>query len=284
LEIVLRGGGCGGRLCCVFAFGKTMKYIFIDLDGTLFNNKKGISAANLNALELAKKNGIVPVICSGRSLSRIESIGLKVDFFIFNNGGGIYDCKKRKVVYECCMRPESVDAVRALCNKYKVELLIHETNGGDYSTSGKKYSNAVAGGKVVQMIPLSTDYDIMRKIIAEVKTIPYVYVPNQSKHITDPTFPIDLTHVDGEAYCDINDENCSKGNGILKFAEIYGAKKEDCIAIGDDMNDITMFDACGYNVAMGNAIKSLKERADFITDTNENDGVAKFIARLITHA
>jgi hydroxymethylpyrimidine pyrophosphatase-like HAD family hydrolase len=264
LETVLRGSRCGGRVSCDFDFGQTMKYVFIDLDGTLFNNKKGISAANLSALEKAKSKGIVPVICSGRCLEKIENLGLGIDFFIFNNGAGIWDCKRKKIVYKCCMRPESCAAIRDIGVDIYHNLLVYEIEG-----------------EVVQMIPLCMDANDMRKIIARVKKIPHVSVPNQSKSLTDPNFPADDLIAYGGFFCDINDENCSKGNGILKFAEIYKVKKEDCIAIGDDMNDLTMFDACGYNVAMGNAIKPLKERADFVTDTNENDGVAKFLEKLI---
>ena len=61
----------------------------------------------------------------------------------------------------------------------------------------------------------------------------------------------------------------------------YGIKKEEIICIGDNENDISMIKAAGLGVAMGNAIKKVKESADYITDTNNNSGVSKVINEFI---
>ena len=243
------------------------KAIFIDLDGTLFNSQKQISETNVAALSKAEKCGFAPVICTGRSIKRVLSCNIPcIDYIIFNNGSGIYDCKAQEIIYSNPMRPESIRQVKSLAKKHKLELLVTELPNK---------------GGIVQIIPLSDDYDFMRSVvIPEIKKIPYISIPNQSKKITDPNFEVDSTHDGGKAFCDINDENSSKGNGILKFAELFNIAKSDRIAIGDDLNDLSMFEACGYNVSMGNAIPVLKSRATYVTDTNDNDGVAKFIERL----
>ncbi|MDR0461997.1 MAG: HAD family hydrolase [Christensenellaceae bacterium] len=240
------------------------KAIFIDLDGTLFNSKREISACNKKALEDIKARGYMPVICTGRTIERVISYQIdSVDYVIFNNGGGILDAKNNKVIFENLMKKSSVDAVRDLCKRKDIQVLTCNSAGG-----------------IVMLIPISADYDLMRRIRPEILAIPHVAIVNQSKIITDPNFPIDATFDDGVAFFDVVDKDSSKGNGITKFCEIMGIAKADRIAIGDDLNDLTMFDACGYNVAMGNAISELKNRADFVADTNDNGGVAKFLKGL----
>ncbi len=69
----------------------------------------------------------------------------------------------------------------------------------------------------------------------------------------------------------------TKSNGIFKLAEYWGILPSDIVAFGDDHNDYDMIKKSGIGVAMGNAIEEIKSIADFICDTNENDGVAKWL-------
>jgi len=76
---------------------------------------------------------------------------------------------------------------------------------------------------------------------------------------------------------EINAEGVCKGKGVEILGEKLGIKKEEIIAIGDNENDLTMIEYAGLGVAMGNATEEVKELADYITDTNNNSGVAKAI-------
>ena len=73
----------------------------------------------------------------------------------------------------------------------------------------------------------------------------------------------------------------NKGIAVKKMLEILNIKKEEAIAIGDDNNDLSMFEQVGYKVAMGNAINIVKEKADEITLSNDEDGVAVFLEKLL---
>ena len=72
-----------------------------------------------------------------------------------------------------------------------------------------------------------------------------------------------------------------KSKSILRLCEILNINIEEVIAIGDSYNDISMIETAGVGIAMGNGVQEIKEIADFITDTNENDGVAKAIKKYI---
>jgi Cof subfamily protein (haloacid dehalogenase superfamily) len=80
---------------------------------------------------------------------------------------------------------------------------------------------------------------------------------------------------------EIMNHGISKGNAVKILAAYYGIKKEEIICFGDAENDISMLEYAGLGIAMGNAEAYVKEKADYVTDTNDNDGVAKAIEKYI---
>ena len=73
----------------------------------------------------------------------------------------------------------------------------------------------------------------------------------------------------------------SKAVAMEKLGLYYGIDKSSMIAVGDQINDLPMIEYAGLGVAMGNAVETVKNAADYITDTNNNDGVAKVIEKFI---
>ena len=86
---------------------------------------------------------------------------------------------------------------------------------------------------------------------------------------------------DKEYYHDLVLENTAKSTGIVELLDYLGVDSERAIAIGNGYDDICMTDVVGTSVAMGNANQTLKEAATYITDTSENDGVAKILEKLV---
>lgn len=86
---------------------------------------------------------------------------------------------------------------------------------------------------------------------------------------------------DKTIFCDIANIDSNKGIAVKKMLEILNIKKEETIAIGDDNNDLSMFEQVGYKVAVNNAIDIVKEKADEITLSNDEDGVAIFLDKLL---
>ena len=80
---------------------------------------------------------------------------------------------------------------------------------------------------------------------------------------------------------EINYKDVSKGNAIKSLLDKYNIKEEELVCIGDNENDISMIKLAGLGIAMGNAISEVKNIADYITDTNKRDGVAKAIEKFI---
>ena len=85
----------------------------------------------------------------------------------------------------------------------------------------------------------------------------------------------------GDHSLEINYKDVSKGNAIKSLLDKYKIKEEELVCIGDNENDISMIKLAGLGIAMGNAISEVKNIADYITDTNKRDGVAKAIEKFI---
>lgn len=73
----------------------------------------------------------------------------------------------------------------------------------------------------------------------------------------------------------------SKGKSLYEIADIYSIPYENIIAFGDEMNDKSMIEMAGIGVAMGNAVEGIKEISDFITLTNEEDGIAYYLEKFV---
>lgn len=91
-----------------------------------------------------------------------------------------------------------------------------------------------------------------------------------------------LEIVDSSKYnIEITRKGVSKGKAVEMLASLYNVKREEVLTIGDSENDLSMIEYAGLGVAMGNASDVIKAKADYITDTNDNDGVAEVISKFI---
>ena len=87
--------------------------------------------------------------------------------------------------------------------------------------------------------------------------------------------------IDNKCSLDAINEGVSKGSAIEKLLEILKIDKKDSICFGDYINDLDMFDTCGYKVAMENACDEIKEKADYVTFSNNDNGVSYFIDKYL---
>ena len=106
-----------------------------------------------------------------------------------------------------------------------------------------------------------------------------------NKHILNTPISNYYTTINNEIvhhnYFDIVKVGCNKHEAIKKVLKAFDLKRDEMIVIGDGGNDVPMFECGGYKIAMGNADDIIKEKADYITDTNNYDGVAKAIKKII---
>ncbi len=257
-----------------------MKYklIVLDVDGTLVNNQKQITASTAQAIKYAYDHDVIVTIASGRPIS-----GLKEYFsyfedvpFITYNGGVITDNNK-KVIYEKLLHKNISDIIINFAKKNNANIIIWNNNElfVDEINDSILFYEKTSGKKAI--IFSNEEFCKVNKIIL------------YGKYNTLTEYKKELEEISQDIHCEFSsnnyleffDKEVSKGYALEFLCNYLNIKASECIAIGDNYNDLSMIEYAGVGVAMGNSPEEVKRSADFVTLTNEEDGVAYIINKLI---
>lgn len=254
-----------------------MKMIVTDLDGTLLRSDKSISQRTLDVLQELDSHNIKFVIATARakrSVQKILPFDLNNMYIVYYNGAEIYNGDN--LIYHKYIESETVKSI--------VKWLIHQCSGINIALeiSNELYTNfeiSVMKGWIppcTQVDFSSFDYKPAAKILVDIRSGVDV---DAIKDVLPEDCKIIIT--DGGTLGQISHKECSKINAIKSIAKILRYELEDIIAFGDDYNDSKMLMECGTGVAMGNAPDDIKKLANIIAATNDDDGVAIEIERIL---
>ncbi len=280
-----------------------MKYRLIatDMDGTLLNDDKAVSPATVAALKEAMEKGILVTVCTGRNITGISEFRKIINPngpIICNNGAIIMSADGKSTLYNRVMDSKDARDVYELGMSLGTTLLIWCDNVfytnvlNDKSYGYKKYSG---------MDPvLLEDFDsLLEKGITKIL---YCGEPDEVNAYLEKVNSLRLNRAerisennDGSTAFLRNTTNCkslpifleffnsevSKGNALKFIAEYCGFSTDEMIAFGDGMNDYSMIETAGYGVAMENACDEIKKIADFVTLSNNEDGIAYALNRVM---
>ena len=264
-----------------------IKAIFIDIDGTLRDSERNLSSRTINAVKKVTDKGILVILCSGRPRKYTEQISRECfasKYIITSSGGMIYDYEENKVIYVNEMNKEALIKLYEIANPEDVRFIMNVGEGrvvnkvkhADQETQlDEDIKDFVYNNPVVQCTIADSDFNKIKNLIPKIDKVENVEIKNRHKSLLDDKFKDDKT-----VFCDIANINSNKGNAVKKLLEILNIPKEDTIAIGDDNNDLSMFEQVGYRVAVDNAIDIVKEKSDEITLSNDEDGVAVFLEKV----
>lgn len=263
--------------------------IFIDIDGTLTDNNKNISNRTIEAIKGVTEKGILVILCSGRPRKYTEDISRKCSaskYVITSNGGNIYDYKKSEILYINKMDKAACIELYRIAEKANSRFIMNVGESRvvnrlryfdgteiELKTSIEEF---VDNNDIMQCVIVDSDFEKIKSLKQQIEKVENVEIKNQHKNLRDENAPRK-----GNAYYDVANIGSSKGNAIKQFCNILNIDLKDTIAIGDDCNDISMFKTVGYSVVMGNADNKVKEYADEITESNENEGVAIFLEKIL---
>ncbi|AKP68255.1 Cof-type HAD-IIB family hydrolase [Companilactobacillus ginsenosidimutans] len=283
-----------------------IKIIASDMDGTLLNDEMMISQNNIDTINNATANGIDFLIASGRQLDEAKPFLMNKFHpgYITLNGAEVYNKDEQLV----SSNPISTKSVKQITDYLRENNLYFEliTDKGVFSNSLAKRTTSIA--ELLNILNPTTTYD---KALADTKEIlkhaKTIYVDNYDEILNNPDTKVmkllafdkrqqevfkplreDLKSIDDIVITssspnniEINSINAQKGIALMEYAKQKGVKPEEVMAIGDNLNDLSMIKAAGIGVAMKNAVPKIAEVADEQTDSNVNDGVAKIINKVI---
>lgn len=260
-----------------------IKISFFDIDGTLTDDKKVITPTTINTLKKLNENGVKIVICSGRSntyiLNLIKNIDY-VDYIISSNGSRIFDIKNNINLYSFNLNVANLEKIWNYSLENKISCILVSENSGfcNLFTDIKSKDNKNAKLIIVNNLK-NIDLNNLYQIIIESTNTKKMFELENYLNKFDDLKLINYTHnylVKDYCFFDIVSHNVNKGVAINELLKNLNINKDEAICFGDSVNDIDMFNSCGIKVAMGNAIDELKQKADYITDTNDNNGISAF--------
>lgn len=246
--------------------------IGLDLDGTLLKNDKTVSEKTLKTLIKFENLGKQIVIVTARP-SRLEPIKLpeilQREFMIYYNGAEVYHNNKR--IFSKCISLESAVHIKELIIRaYSQCKLGFEINDKLYTN----FSNdGIFGTTKFETIDLNS-FQLLppTKILVDMTTIDDV---NEFKRKLPNDCNIVIT--DNGKLGQIMEQGVNKLNGLKYILDKLKTSIDRVVFFGDDINDLELIKACGTGVAMGNAVSEVKSIADYVTATNEEDGIAIFL-------
>lgn len=262
-----------------------------DIDGTLLNSKSELTTGTIQAIRDAYDNGIIVTLATGRQLRGVidivKQIGISVPV-ILGNGAVVVDPLEQKTLLHQTLDEETTRAIVEVIRAHGLwsSVFVHTFEGVDtYYDLDPGFDEAYIF--IHKHIPEVVQQVESLKEVAHLHPIKVLLIDRTEKVMPlyedlqklPQAFNMVVSDHDwpGFTLLECFHHKTTKASGIRHVAEIFNIPAEQIVAVGDNTNDFEMIEFAGLGVAMGNAHAALKERADWITKTNEQDGVAHLI-------
>lgn len=261
--------------------------IAVDLDGTLLNQDKFISETTRKALIAAQQQGHKVVIATGRpyraSQMYYQELSLDTPVVNFNGAFVHHPLDKGWGVFHAPLKLDSALAVIDTCEAFQVKNIIVEVVDDVYLKHHDQYvADAFQEGNP------TLRFGDLHHLLHDNPTS--LLIHPQDYHVRRLRHALEQVHAEiieqrtwGAPWnlIEIVKKGMNKAVGLKRIAESYNIPKERVIAFGDEDNDLEMIEYAGHGVAMGNAIDELKDIADSITQSNDEDGIASYLRKVL---
>ena len=270
-----------------------MRIIASDLDGTLLNSQSKVSRENFDAIEELLKKGVHFVPSSGRTLSEVpEEIreNENIRYIIYSNGAAIRDKKNNEDILMCISKAEA-KAVFDILYSYKIHITVR-FGGKCYIDADCQTESDYEFYNVWQLHKeVINEYGIRKKDFksfcyeADNFVVMSVFFHDESdmEECRMRLCDTGLVRVAEGLKCNL--EICSieagKGSALKVLAKKLDIDIKDTIAVGDSDNDTSMIETAGLGLAMGNAIDSLKKKADSVICKNDEHAISYILKNYI---
>lgn len=257
---------------------KSKKLIAMDLDGTLLDMNKKISDKTKSYLKRLKAKGYIIVIATGRILNNAIDVTDGAEFanYVVSDAGGlIYDMQNNEILAKKVISKETISKI---CSRYNDDIEYIEMCDLNYY---HKYTD--------KNYPESNFSKIIKDIDSFIKNTDVIHISiNMNNNLEKMYNYLTTNFNDIESYfmqdsfsdnkwIDISVKKVNKYEAIKIISERENIANNDIIAFGDSPNDLEMLKYCGIGVAIGNALNSVKEVANYVTKTNNEDGIMYFL-------
>ncbi len=262
--------------------------LVLDIDGTLTNSNKEITPKTLQAIMEAQEEGIKVVIASGRPTAGIKDIArqLKLDqyggYVLSFNGGKITNFQTGEVIYNETLPMEMLPSIYEEAVEHKVGIITYE---GDEAIAGNGIDEYNELEARINKIPLREVEDFPNYVRFPVNKC---LLTGKPEHMAEVEIKMKERfgnflniYRSEEFFVEVMPQNIDKAYSLGKLLKHLELERSQMICCGDGFNDLSMIKYAGLGVAMANAKDTVKEAADYITTSCDEDGIAKVIYKFM---
>ena len=273
--------------------GDRFDLLVLDVDGTLHNSHREISDATKNALIEAQKRGKTIAIASGRSIAGIRQTASAISleeyggYVIAYNGTTVINCKTGECIYNQTLPADLIAPVYEEAAKLQVAIMAYRDSAKEIIVAGG-VTDYVAADAAASCVTISETDQFVKELSFPINKIFVSGEPDKMKEverILQRKFGSVLNVFRSDPYyVELLPKYTDKGVAVDKLVKYMDITKERVMCVGDSNNDLPMLRYAGMGVAMGNASDRIKEQADYVTDSNDDDGIVKVIEKFMTEA
>ncbi|ANU09667.1 hypothetical protein BBH88_04820 [Planococcus antarcticus DSM 14505] len=260
------------------------KMIAIDLDGTLLTDELTISPETVATIQKAMKTGTIVTIATGRMFSSAKLIAQQLGInapLITYQGAMIKAADGDDVLYERSVSPDISQKLLNIAREKNIHLQVYQD---DILYGAVETDKLVAYAEAVQ-VPYAIEPDLIKLAQKGFTKLLFIDEPDVLALLQKELQAIfgDSAYIEKSKknYLEVTHPEANKGNALLFLANKLGIDRSEIIGIGDNHNDFELLKSAGFSIAMGNAVQEVKDIADYITFTNNDEGVIHAIDKFI---
>lgn len=264
-----------------------IKLLAVDIDGTLVTKNKELTEITKNAIKKYIKGGGKFAIATGRPNKGIERYIDELNlhelggYVISYNGSRIFDAKTGELLYQKNLKPSQLPQIFDAAEKYNINLTTYKGDTAVTEKADDKYFNLEVS---INKLSVKRVTDLKKEITYP---IPKFLITGESEYLIEiekrlkkDLFGVSVFRSE-PFFLEITPNGVDKGEAFLWLSDYMGIMQNETMACGDGFNDITLLKAAGTGVAMENAQDITKNSADFVTLSNDENGVAYAINKFI---
>ncbi|ONI44304.1 HAD family hydrolase [Candidatus Epulonipiscioides gigas] len=258
-----------------------IKLVAIDMDGTLLKDDKTISQNTKDIILKARKNGVKIVLATGRPMEGLKStlefleLDSEEDFVLCFNGALVENVKTKEVIGQVTIKGEHLHELYKLSQTLGTNIHAFSSTKGLIAPKMSKYTQVEMdiNNIPIQLMDFNSieaNEDIIKVMLIDEPAIIDKAVANLPKDLYDKYTIVRSTPY----FLEFLSKKVNKGVGLQILAEYLNIKPIEIMSFGDAGNDIHMIEYAGLGVAMANATNEVKQASQFVTKSNNEDGVA----------
>lgn len=262
------------------------KLLVLDIDGTVTNSKKEVTQATKDAIVRIQNRGVRVAIASGRPTPGTKQVAEALELEKFGNyvlsfnGGRVTNCRTGEVVLNKTIPPKMAAVLQEEAKKYGVGILTYDEQGALAGTDVDEYMELEAGinhieikkvGAFAEAVAFPVNKCLMtgepEHLATVEKELKEKYAGSLNIFRSEPFF------------LELMPKGIDKATVLNRFISFLGIDQKEVVCCGDGYNDISMIAFAGLGVAMANARPEVLDAADYITASNDEDGIVQVIEK-----